>query len=171
MLMPYLVLYRLSKWFSLTQGKLSQSKQYLALAFAIFSQFLILHSTQDFALRLSSPRQPGHGFLSLVNARHRRQFIPQGAISFAEIAVVFVNLFDVMPRSQFNSAPRYSASLATCSKSFVKCHNTTSLVFIERQHKNVLLRDAVDNHVRGTPEAGPLVVVGIAHEHAAFCTQ
>lgn len=100
MLMPYLVLYRLSKRFSLMQGKLSQSKQYLALAFAIFSQFLILHSTRDFDLRLSSPRQPGHGFLSLVNARQRRQFIPQGAISFVEIAVVFVDLIDFMPRSR-----------------------------------------------------------------------
>ena len=99
MLMPYLVLYRLSKWFSLSQGKLSQQKQYLTLAFTIFSQFLIRHTTQDFDLRLSSPRQPGHGFLSLVNARQRRQFIPQGAISFVEIAVVFVDLFDVMIRS------------------------------------------------------------------------
>jgi len=67
--------------------------------FTIFSQFLILHATQDFDLRLSSPRQPGHGFRSLVNARHRRQFIPQGAISFIEIAVAFVDLFDVMIRS------------------------------------------------------------------------
>lgn len=99
MLMPYLVLYRLSKCFSLSQGKLSQAKQYLALEFTIFSQFLILHSVQDFDLRLSSPRQPGHGFRSLVNARHRRQFIPQGAISFVEIVVVFVDLFDIITRS------------------------------------------------------------------------
>jgi hypothetical protein len=28
---------------------------------------------------------------------NRRQFIPQEAISFVEIAVVFVDLFDVMP--------------------------------------------------------------------------
>ena len=96
MLMPYLALYRLSKWLSLSQGKLSQEKQYLTLAFTIFSQFLILHATQDFDLRLSSPRQPGHGFLSLVNARQSRQFIPQGAISFVGIAVVFVDLFDVI---------------------------------------------------------------------------
>lgn len=98
MLMPYLVLYRLSKWFSLAQGKLSQPKQYLILEFTIFSQFFIRHATQDFGLRLSSPRQPGHGFLSLVYARQRRQFIPQGAISFVEIAVAFVDLFDVMSR-------------------------------------------------------------------------
>ena len=98
MLMPYLVLYRLSKWFSLTQGKQSQQKQYLTLAFTIFSQFLIRHTTQDFDLWLSSPRQSGHGFLSLVYARQRRQFIPHGAISFVEIAVVFVDLFDVMSR-------------------------------------------------------------------------
>jgi len=89
----------ISKWFRLTQWKLSQQKQYLTLAFTNFSQFLILHTAQDFDLRLSSPRQPGHGFLSLVNALQRRQFIPQGAISFVEIAVVFVDLFDVMIRS------------------------------------------------------------------------
>lgn len=100
MLMPYLILYRLSKWLSLTQGKLSQPKQYLTLAFTIFSQFLIRHATQDVDLWLSSPRQPGHGFLSLVYARQRRQFIPQGAISFVEIAVVFVDLFDAMSRSR-----------------------------------------------------------------------
>jgi hypothetical protein len=32
-----------------------------------------------------------------VYARQRRQFIPQGAISFAEIAVAVVDLLDVMP--------------------------------------------------------------------------
>jgi hypothetical protein len=99
MLMPYLAAYRLSKWFSLSQGKLSHEKQYLTVPFTIFSQFLILHATQDFDLRLSSPRQPGHGFLSLVNALQSRQFIPQGAISFVEIAVAFVDLFEVMSRS------------------------------------------------------------------------
>jgi hypothetical protein len=31
-----------------------------------------------------------------VNARQRRQFIPQGAISFMEIAVVLVDLFDIV---------------------------------------------------------------------------
>jgi hypothetical protein len=99
MLMPYLVLYRLSKWLRLAQGKLSQPKQYLTSAFTIFSQFLIRYTTQDFDLRRSSPRQPGHGFLSLVIARQRPQFIPQEAISFAEIADVFVDLLDVMPGS------------------------------------------------------------------------
>ena len=96
MLMPYLVLYRLSKWFKLAQGKLSQEKQYLTLASTIFSQFLIRHPTQDFVLRLSSPRQPGHGFFSLVYAMQRRQFIPQGAISFVEIVVVFIVFIGVM---------------------------------------------------------------------------
>jgi hypothetical protein len=100
MLMPCLILYRLSKWLSLTQGKLSQPKQYLTLAFTVFSQFLIRHTTQDVDLWLSSARQPGHGFLSLVYARQRRQFIPQEAISFVEIAVVSVDLFDVMSRSR-----------------------------------------------------------------------
>ena len=113
MLMPYLVLYRLSRWFSLSQGKLSHEKQYLTVAFTIFSQFLILHATQDFDLRLSSPRQPGHGFLSLVNARQRRQFIPQGAISFVGIAVVFVDLFDVMIRSGRSYVRTYYLSPTT----------------------------------------------------------
>jgi hypothetical protein len=66
-------------------------------AFTIFSQFLILHETQDFDLRLLSPRHPGHGFLFLVYARHRRQFIPQGAISDVGILFVLVDLIDVMP--------------------------------------------------------------------------
>ncbi len=92
MLIAYLVLYRLSRWLSLAQGKLSQPKQYLCPALAVFSQFLIRHMAQDFDLRLSSPLQPGHGFFSLPNARHRRQFIPQGAISLAGIAFFsFIN--------------------------------------------------------------------------------
>ncbi len=95
-LMPYLVLYRLSRWFSLSQGKLSQLKQYLTLPCTIFSQFLIRHVTQAFDLALSSPRQPGHAFLSLVYARQRRQFIPQGAISVVRIVFVFVDLVCVM---------------------------------------------------------------------------
>lgn len=97
MLMPYLVLYRLSKCFSLRQGKLSQPKQYLILAFAISSQFLIRHETQDMALRLLSPRQPGHASLSLVYALHKRQFIPQGAINAVGMAFVMVDLFAVIP--------------------------------------------------------------------------
>lgn len=117
MLMPYLVLYRLSKWFSRSQGKLSQAKQYLNLESTIFSQFLILHTTQDFDLRLSSPLQPGQGFLSLVNARQRRQFIPQGAISFVEIAVVFVDLFDIMIRSSRSYVGTYYLSSTTISAS------------------------------------------------------
>jgi hypothetical protein len=107
-LMPYLVLHRLSKWFSRAQGKLSQPKQYLTSALTIFSQFLIRHTTQDFDLRRSSPRQPGHGFLSLVYARQRRQFIPQEAISFADIAIAFVDLLDVMPDlAEAMRAPHY----------------------------------------------------------------
>jgi hypothetical protein len=35
-----------------------------------------------------------------VYARQRRQFIPQEAISFVEIVVAFVDLFDVMSRSR-----------------------------------------------------------------------
>jgi hypothetical protein len=31
-----------------------------------------------------------------VNARQRRQFIPQGAISFVGVAVIVVDVFDVM---------------------------------------------------------------------------
>ena len=54
------------------------------------------HETQDFDLKLSSPLQPGHAFLSLVYARQRRQFIPQGAINEDLIVIVFVDLFDIM---------------------------------------------------------------------------
>ena len=68
MLMPYLVLYRLSRCFSLSQGKLSQLKQYMAPLCAIFSQFLIRHKTHIFDLKLSSPLQPGHALLSLIYA-------------------------------------------------------------------------------------------------------
>jgi hypothetical protein len=96
MLMPYLVLYRLSKWFSVAQGKLSQLKQYLNSAVTIFSQFLIRHIEQDFDLKLSSPLQPGHASLSLPKARQRRQFIPQGAMSVAGIVFAFVDPFDIM---------------------------------------------------------------------------
>ena len=62
MLMPYLVLYRLSRWFSLSQGKLSQLKQYLTPAFTRFIQFLIRHETQVFDLKPLPPLQPGHAF-------------------------------------------------------------------------------------------------------------
>ncbi len=96
MLMPYLVLYRLSKCFSLAQEKLSQLKQYLILAVTIFSQFLIRHREQDLDLKLSSPLQPGHAFLSLPKARQRRQFIPQGAMSIAEMVFVLGDPFDIM---------------------------------------------------------------------------
>jgi hypothetical protein len=91
-----LVLYRLSRWFSLSQGKLSQRKQYLTLPGTIFSQFLIRHVMQVFDLTLSSPRQPGQVFLSLKYARQRRQFIPQGAIIVVRIVFVFVDLLGVM---------------------------------------------------------------------------
>ncbi len=151
MLMPYLALYLLSKFFSLAQGKLSQPKQYFALEFTIFSQLLIRHMIRTFALRLSSPRQPGHGFLSLVYAMQRRQFIPQGAISFEEIEAVFVFL------------------LAFCIKAIMKRHSTTSFVLLERQCKNVLLRNAINDQIWEASEAEPLVVAGISHEHAALC--
>jgi hypothetical protein len=103
MLMPYLVLYRLSKWFNLVQAKLSQLKQYLTSAVTIFSQFLMRHIEQDFDLRVSSPLQPGHAFLSLPNARQRRPFIPQGAMNVAEIMFVLVDLFDINKLMGFNS--------------------------------------------------------------------
>jgi hypothetical protein len=96
MLMPYLVLYRSSRCFSLSHGKLSQLKQYFASALIIFSQFLILQAAQDFGLLLSSPRQPGHCLRSLMNALHRRQFIPQGAIRFMDIAAAFFGPFEVI---------------------------------------------------------------------------
>lgn len=108
MLMPYLILYRLSKWFNLAQGKLSQQMQYLSSPFNFPSQFLIGHEIRVFVLRLSSPLQPGHGFLSLANARQRRQFIPQGAISVAGGVVVFCKPFDINPYTSRKPTPMAS---------------------------------------------------------------
>jgi hypothetical protein len=65
--------------------------------------------TRVFGLTLSSPRQPGHAFLSLVYAQQRRQFIPQGAISAVAIAFVFVDLIGGMVVSCNRSANRTSA--------------------------------------------------------------
>jgi hypothetical protein len=49
MLIPYFVLYRLSKCFNLAQGKLSQlSEQCLIMPLAICSQFLILQVVRYF---------------------------------------------------------------------------------------------------------------------------
>ena len=90
MLILYLVLYRLSKWISRAQGKLSHSKQYLRLPRTSFSQFLIRHATQDIDFELSSPLQPGHAFLSLVYALQRMQFIPHGAISVMGMGLDFI---------------------------------------------------------------------------------
>jgi hypothetical protein len=95
-LMAYLVLYRLSKWFSLAQGKLSQWQQYLTSVLAVFSQFLIWHAMQALDLWLSLPPQPRHPFLSLIYARQSRQFIPQGAIRDGRIAFLFANVVVVM---------------------------------------------------------------------------
>ncbi len=97
MLMPYLVLYRLSKWSSLVQGKLSHPKQYLILPLTIFSQFLMWHAIQDFDLELSPPLQPGHASLYLTYARQRWQFIPQGAISVTGMEFIFIDCFRVIP--------------------------------------------------------------------------
>jgi hypothetical protein len=52
--------------------------------------------TRVFGLTLSSPRQPGQAFLSLVYAQQRRQFIPQGAISDGRIGFVLVDLPGIM---------------------------------------------------------------------------
>ena len=78
------------------QGKLSQPKQYLAPPLAILSQVLIRQKTRVFGLPASSPRQPGHGFFSLIKARQSPQSIPHGAISFARKGLVLVALFGVM---------------------------------------------------------------------------
>ena len=80
MLMPYLVLYRLSRWRTLWQGKRSQLKQYFEWAAARFSHVRIRHRAQDTGRALSSDLQPGQVFLSLWYARQRRQYMPQGAM-------------------------------------------------------------------------------------------
>ena len=106
MLMPYFVRYRLSNCFSLAQGKLPQrSEQYLLLPVARCSQFLILHLVRQSVFCPSALRQPGHVFLSRMYAQQRRQFIPQGAIALAGIAVVFVRSLAVM------AAPVYDGRL------------------------------------------------------------
>ena len=78
---------------------MSQPKQYLTLCAHDLLTDLNFTPTRVFGLRLSSLRQPGHGFLSLVYARQRRQFIPQAAMRFVEIAVAFTGLFDAMLRT------------------------------------------------------------------------
>jgi hypothetical protein len=54
------------------------------------------HRAHDLGLALSSPLQPGQAFLSLLNAPHRRQFMPQGAMSIVGIVFGFINLLRVM---------------------------------------------------------------------------
>jgi hypothetical protein len=105
MLIPYLVLYRLSNCFNLAQGKLSQlSEQYLVLPLVICSQFLILQVVRHVAFRLSwlsILKQPGHVFFSRMYPQQNRQFIPHGAIKSAGIDVVFFRWVFVMTRAQF----------------------------------------------------------------------
>jgi len=82
MLISYLFLYLLSKFFNLLQGNLSHlSEQYFQLFFFNWPQVFIMQLTQDFlVISLLSLLQPGHLFLSLKRARHKLQFIPHGAI-------------------------------------------------------------------------------------------
>ena len=70
-----------------------------------------------------------------------------------------------------NSADWPRALLADCSKAIMKYHSTAGFVFFERQCKNVLLRNAFNNQIRGTSEAEPFVVARISHKDAALCTQ
>jgi hypothetical protein len=63
------------------QGKLSHLKQYERVPDLSFAHVLMRHKTRVFGFTLSSTRHPGHGFLSRKYARHKRQFIPQGAIN------------------------------------------------------------------------------------------
>ena len=61
------------------------------------------------------------------------------------------------------SAIGCSAGLAVCIEAFMKYHSTAGFAFFERQHKKVLLWNAVYNQVRETSEAEPFVVAGISH--------
>ncbi len=90
----------------MSQGNFPQLKQYLFLPCLLFSQFFILQKTRVFGLTLSSPRHPGHAFFALAYARQRRQFIPQGAISAADIVFVFAGfivLMSVFPKKLFRN--------------------------------------------------------------------
>jgi hypothetical protein len=91
---------------SLAQGKCSQfGKQQVLRLLVICSQFLILHAARYFDFwvsRLSMLRHPGHEFFSRIYPQHRRQFIPQGAIKFVGIAVIFFLLGVIIVRA-FNA--------------------------------------------------------------------
>jgi len=50
----------------------------------------------------------------------------------------------------------------------MKTHNTTSLIFIERQGKKVLLRNAVDNQGRKISEAEAMPAFAAAREEAVM---
>jgi hypothetical protein len=63
------------------------------------------------------------------------------------------------------------ASLAVCTKGFVKHYGTVNLAFLKRQRKHVLRRNAVNKQVRKALEAEPFIVARISHERATFCTQ
>jgi len=64
----------------------------------VYYLLAVLDSTYDAGFRFVAVIYSATGawFLSLVYARQRRQFIPQGAIRSVEIVVVFVDLFDVI---------------------------------------------------------------------------
>src|SRR3990172_3239333 len=58
------------------------------------------------------------------------------------------------------------ASLAVCSKAFMKHHGTAGLAFPEWQRKKVLLRNAVNRQVRETLELEALVLASISNDQA-----
>ena len=120
MLIPYLVLYRISNCFNLEQGKLSQlSEQYWVLLLINCSQFLILHAVRyfDFWLSwLSILKQPGHVFYSRIYPQQRRQFIPHGVIKLVGIVFVFFRCVIVMIRLfNFVSAQHIFYSRFACA--------------------------------------------------------
>ena len=53
----------------------------------------------------------------------------------------------------------------------MKYDGAAGFTLLERQRKNVLLRNAFNNQAGKASEAEPVIVSRISNKHAAFCTQ
>jgi len=90
MLIPYLVLYLLSRFFSLAQGNFPHISEHKSILFSFrISQWTIMHFLHDSGLPSDISLQPRHLFLSLKYPKQMAQFIPQGAIKFDFILFLF----------------------------------------------------------------------------------
>ena len=96
-LVPYLVLYLLSRFFNLQHGYFGQSKQNFDSVSLSRSQFITMQSRQNGGFGSALLLQPGQYMLVLMYPRHEPQFIPHGAIiSFSNtISVLYFFWADV----------------------------------------------------------------------------